>query len=129
MPPFDLTYLAIIIVGLMGGVLGLVGYLTLAERKVSAWLQDRIGPNRALLFGRWQLLGLPQLVADGIKFFFKEDQVPPHVTKGLYWIAPILAFVPALIGFAIIPFGRSFIYQGIPYHLSILEPGNGATTS
>ena len=106
-------------------VMGVGSLWTWVERRGSAMLQDRIGPNRALLFGRWQLLGLPQLVADGIKFFFKEDQVPPHVTKGLFWLAPMLAFVPALIGFSIIPFGRSFTYQGATYHLSILEPGNG----
>ena len=106
-------------------VMGTGSLWTWVERRGSAMLQDRIGPNRALLFGRWQLLGLPQLVADGIKFFFKEDQVPPHATKALYWLAPLLAFVPALIGFAIIPFGRSFTYLGVPFHLSVLEPGNG----
>ena len=116
------TLLKVLLV--FGFVMGVGSLWTWVERRGSAMLQDRIGPNRALLFGRWQLLGLPQLVADGIKFFFKEDQVPPHVTKGLYWIAPLLAFVPALIGFAVIPFGRSFTYQGIPYHLSVLEPGN-----
>ena len=116
------TLLKVLLV--FGFVMGVGSLWTWVERRGSAMLQDRIGPNRALLFGRWQLLGLPQLVADGIKFFFKEDQVPPHVTKGLYWLAPLLAFVPALIGFAVIPFGRSFTYQGVSYHLSILEPGN-----
>jgi NADH-quinone oxidoreductase subunit H len=106
-------------------LMGLASPLTWVERRGSAMIQDRIGPNRAKLFGRWPLLGLSQIAADGIKFFFKEDQVPPHATKRLYWLAPLLAFVPALIGFAVIPMGRSFTSGGRDYHLSLLDPNNG----
>ena len=107
------------------GPLTLAALLTWAERRGSAMIQDRIGPNRALLFGRWRLLGLPQLAADGIKFFLKEDLVPQEATSALFWAAPLLAFVPAMMGFAIIPFGRSFESGGHVYHLSLLDPGNG----
>ncbi len=106
-------------------LMGLASPLTWVERRGSAMLQDRIGPNRAALFGKWRLIGLAHIAADGIKFFFKEDQVPPHATKRLFWLAPLLAFVPALIGFAVIPMGRSFTSGGHTYHLSLLEPGNG----
>src|SRR5438067_10916099 len=82
MPSFDASYLAIVIVGLMGGVLGLVGYLTLAERKVSAWIQDRLGPNRV---GPG---GLLQPLADGGKFFLKEEVIPRHVDKLFYLLPP-----------------------------------------
>ena len=98
---------------------------TWVERRGSAMIQDRIGPNRALLFGRWPILGLSQLLADGIKFFFKEDLVPEAANKGLFWLAPFLAFVPALMGFAVIPVGKSFVCDGVTYHLSVLDPGNG----
>jgi NADH-quinone oxidoreductase subunit H len=107
------------------GPLTLAAVLTWAERRGSAMIQDRIGPNRALLFGRWRLLGLPQLAADGIKFFLKEDLVPQDASAALFWLAPILAFVPAVLGFAIIPFGRSFESGGLTFHLSLLDPGNG----
>jgi len=107
------------------GPLTLAALLTWGERRGSAMIQDRIGPNRALLFGRWRLLGLPQLAADGIKFFLKEDLVPLDANKLLFWLAPVLAFVPAMMGFAIIPFGRSFTQDGHTYHLSLLDPGNG----
>jgi NADH-quinone oxidoreductase subunit H len=107
------------------GPLTLAALLTWVERRGSAMIQDRIGPNRALLFGRWRLLGLPQLAADGIKFFLKEDLVPADANKALFWLAPVLAFVPAVMGFAIIPFGRSFQSGGATYHLSLLDPGNG----
>jgi NADH-quinone oxidoreductase subunit H len=106
-------------------MMGLASPLTWVERRGSAMIQDRIGPNRAALFGKVRILGLVQLAADGIKFFFKEDQVPPHATARLYWLAPLLAFVPALMGFAVIPFGRSFTSGGHTYHLSLLEPANG----
>jgi len=107
------------------GPLTLAAVLTWGERRGSAMIQDRIGPNRALLFGRWRLLGLPQLAADGIKFFLKEDLVPQDASKLLFWLAPMLSFVPAMLGFAIIPFGRSFSEGGHTYHLSLLDPGNG----
>jgi NADH-quinone oxidoreductase subunit H len=73
------------------GPLTLAALLTWAERRGSAMIQDRIGPNRALLFGRWRLLGLPQLVADGIKFFLKEDLVPADASPMLFWLAPVMA--------------------------------------
>lgn len=107
------------------GPLTLAALLTWVERRGSAMIQDRVGPNRALLFGRLRLLGLPQLLADGIKFFMKEDLVPSAANALLFWLAPILAFVPAAMGFAIIPFGRSFTAGGHTYHLSLLDPGNG----
>jgi NADH-quinone oxidoreductase subunit H len=88
-------------------------------------IQDRIGPNRAALFGKIRIIGLAQILADGIKMFFKEDLVPTDANKNLFWLAPFLAFVPALMGFAIIPFGKSFVSGGHTYHLSVLDPGNG----
>jgi NADH-quinone oxidoreductase subunit H len=108
-----------------GGPFALAALLTWVERRGSAMIQDRIGPNRAAILGRWRLLGLPQLAADGIKFFMKEDLVPPHANRALFWLAPVLAFVPAVLGFAIIPFGQSFQWQGRAMHLSLLDPGNG----
>jgi len=107
------------------GPLTLAAILTWVERRGSAMIQDRIGPNRALLFGRWRLLGLPQLAADGIKFFLKEDLVTADANKALFWLAPFMAFVPAMMGFAVIPFGRSLVSGGQTYHMSLLEPGNG----
>jgi NADH-quinone oxidoreductase subunit H len=101
MPSFDSTNLAIIIVGLMGGVLGLVGYLTLAERKVSAWIQDRLGPNRV---GPG---GLLQPLADGGKFFLKEEVIPKHVDKVFYLMAPAVAVITALMAIAVVPFGST----------------------
>lgn len=113
------------VVIVFGGVFTLASVWTWVERRGSAMIQDRIGPNRAKLFGYFPLLGLSQLLADGIKFFFKEDLVPTDANKRLFWLAPFLAFVPALLGFAVIPFGRSFVSGGQTYHLSLLDPGNG----
>ncbi len=80
-------------------VLTLTAYLTLAERKFSAYMQDRIGPNRVGPFG------LLQPLADGIKFIFKEDVIPTDVHKIYYILAPTLLLVPALMGYVVIPFG------------------------
>jgi NADH-quinone oxidoreductase subunit H len=79
-----------------------VAYLTLAERKISAWIQHRHGPNRVLSWG----LGQP--LADGLKNFMKEETLPPYVNRALFVIAPILSFVPALIIWAVIPWGASW---------------------
>ncbi|MBK8793692.1 MAG: NADH-quinone oxidoreductase subunit NuoH [Holophaga sp.] len=118
-------WMAVKVLLVFAGPLTIAALMTWVERRGSAMIQDRIGPNRAALFGKWRLLGLPQLVADGIKSFLKEDLVPPHANKILFWLAPILAFLPAALGFAVIPFGQSFQSGGHTYHLSLLDPGNG----
>ena len=82
----------------------LAGACSLAERKVSAWIQGRPGPNRAIVpwfayipvLGKLlQRLGVFHLIADGAKFLFKEEPVPGHVNKLYYVIAPALAMMPA----------------------------------
>jgi NADH-quinone oxidoreductase subunit H len=84
--------------------LGAVAYLIYVERKVAAYAQDRIGPNRA---GREFGIpfGLLQPLADGAKMLLKEDVIPSYVNKPLYLLAPMIAIVMAMIGFAVIPFG------------------------
>jgi NADH-quinone oxidoreductase subunit H len=93
-------------------ILVAVAYLVQAERKVSAYIQDRIGPNRVgfdfglpALRGLRGCLGFGQPLADGIKFMLKEDFTPNRVDKVLFSLAPIIIIVPALIGFVVIPWG------------------------
>jgi NADH-quinone oxidoreductase subunit H len=85
-------------------LLGAVAYLIYVERKVAAYAQDRIGPNRA---GReWAIpFGLLQPLADGAKMLLKEDLIPAYVSRPLYLLAPLLAMIAALMGFAVVPFG------------------------
>ena len=75
-----------------------VAMLTFAERKISAWIQDRHGPNRV---GR----GWLQPAADGLKNFMKEETMPGGVNKALFVLAPIMSFIPALTAWCVIPFG------------------------
>ena len=83
-------------------VLTLVAYLTLAERRVSAFIQDRLGPNRVGPFGFLQPL------ADGVKFIFKEDIIPKDASKYIYIAAPAFALITALAALAVVPIGRGF---------------------
>ena len=85
-------------------LLGAVAYLIYVERKIAAYAQDRIGPNRA---GREFGIpfGLLQPLADGAKMLLKEGVVPGYVNKPLYLLAPMIAIVAALMAFAVIPFG------------------------
>ena len=103
---------ALIVIGVL---MGLCAYSVLAERKVSSWIQGRVGPNRTTLpfiaaipiVGRLLTrLGLFQPIADGAKFLFKEEPVPGHVNKVYYFIAPILSIVPALLTVVVLPFGE-----------------------
>ena len=76
-----------------------VAYSVLAERKIAAFIQDRLGPNRVGPAGIWQPL------ADGVKAFLKEDFTPGHVRKIYFWLAPMIVMIPALLVLAVIPFG------------------------
>src|SRR5438874_2434278 len=84
---------------------GLASILTWMERRQSAMMQDRLGPNRANI-GPFRAWGITHFLADALKFMFKEDFVPPKAHKFLFALAPILALAPALIVSAIIPFGH-----------------------
>lgn len=99
MTSFSLLYTLIILVGVMLVILGTVAYAIFLERKISAWVQDRIGPNRV---GPW---GLLQSIADGLKLFLKEDITPKHVDKLFFVIAPAIGMGTALLAFTIVPFG------------------------
>ncbi|HTL98652.1 MAG TPA: NADH-quinone oxidoreductase subunit NuoH [Holophagaceae bacterium] len=118
-------WIAVKVLLAFGIPMGLGPVLTWAERRGSAMIQDRIGPNRVALFGKIRIMGLVQPLADGLKFFFKEDLRPTGANKVLFWLAPALAFVPAMLGLAVIPMGRSFELGGAEYHFSLLDPGNG----
>lgn len=86
-----------------------------SERRVSGWMQDRLGPNRV------GPQGLLQPIADGIKFLFKEDLIPNHVDKPLYVLAPAMLLVPAMITFAVVPFGSSITLFGEEILLQIAD--------
>jgi NADH-quinone oxidoreductase subunit H len=87
----------------------LAGILTWMERRQSAMMQDRVGPNRANI-GPFTLWGIPHFVADALKMIFKEDFVPPRADKFLFALAPMLAVAPVLIASAIIPFGAPLCF-------------------
>ena len=84
-----------------GAVLpGIGAVMVWAERRVSAFMQDRLGPNRV------GPAGLLQPIADLLKFIFKEDVIPGHVNKPLYVLAPVMSLVPALLAFCVVPYAR-----------------------
>jgi len=102
----DLGFPILLMAVLVAIFMTIVAYSTFYERKVAAWIQDRYGPNRA------GPKGLLQPVADGLKFFVKEDFLPDHADKALFILAPGLGFVVALLGIAVIPWGGSWSGSG-----------------
>lgn len=93
----------------------MVAYTVVLERRLCAWIQDRIGPNRV------GPLGLLQPAADGIKAFFKEEMTPAHVRKIFFTLAPMIALIPAILNLAVIPFGSNI--KGEPMVLANLNVG------
>ncbi|MFO0884812.1 MAG: NADH-quinone oxidoreductase subunit H, partial [Pirellulales bacterium] len=91
---------------MIGGLMTAAAYFVLLERRMAAWVQDRIGPNRVgIPLTNIRLFGLGQPLADGVKFIMKEEYTPGHVDKRLFIIAPITILAAALAIFAVIPFG------------------------
>jgi NADH-quinone oxidoreductase subunit H len=89
----------ITIVVFMAVVMGANAYMILLERKIAAWVQDRVGPNRVGPYG------LLQPIADGLKFLLKEEMIPGHVDKFMFLLAPAIALITALLAVAVVPFG------------------------
>jgi NADH-quinone oxidoreductase subunit H len=120
----DFVYGALKWLGLvMLFVMPVASLLTWAERRQSAMMQDRLGPNRANI-GKVKLWGILHFVADALKMIFKEDFVPAKANLGLFTLAPILALAPVLIAFSLIPFGPD-----VNFHLAgkVLWPGDYQT--
>jgi NADH-quinone oxidoreductase subunit H len=103
-------------IAVIGVMFPIGGACSLVERKVSAWMQGRPGPNRALPFwlawvpgiGFVQRLGVFHLMADGAKMFLKEDSLPGHVNKFYFLLAPVVGMIPALTTVTVVPFGAYF---------------------
>jgi len=129
------------IVLVIGVLHAIAAYAVLAERKISAWIQDRVGPNRVAppfvkyipvlgpILTRW---GIFQPLADGLKFMLKEDFTPAGVRKMYFWLAPALAIIPSMLVIAVIPFGSQMGHQkmviadlnvGILYTFGIVSLG------
>src|SRR5580700_2890804 len=129
------------IVLVLGALHAIAAYAVLVERKVSAWIQDRVGPNRVAppfmkyipvlgpALTRW---GMFQPLADGLKFMLKEDFTPSGVHKAYFWLAPAVAIIPSLLVIAVIPFGSMMGHQkmviadlnvGILYTFGIVSLG------
>jgi NADH-quinone oxidoreductase subunit H len=94
------------IVLLVGGLMTAAAYFVLLERRMAAWTQDRIGPNRVgIPLTNIRIWGLGQPLADGLKFILKEEYTPAHVDRRLFILAPLMILASALAVYAVIPFG------------------------
>jgi NADH-quinone oxidoreductase subunit H len=121
-----ILFSAVKIIGVFSVLMTIVAYAVWVERKVSAAIQDRRGPNR---FGPF---GLLQPAADAVKSFLKEDFTPAHVRKVYFWLAPAIVMIPSIVIIAVIPFGSFIGHQkmviadldvGILYTFGIVSLG------
>ena len=102
-------------------VLNLAGVLGWVERKGSALIQDRIGANRASILGFAGMGLVNTMIADPVKFLTKEDFIPAHGDKFLHTLAPCMAFFPALVTFAVIPFGDVLVIGDRVINLQVAD--------
>ncbi len=105
----------ILVTAIFGVSLGVAAYSTLAERKIAAFLQGRVGPHRA----GWN--GMLQPLADGAKMFFKEEIIPSQSNAFLFIAGPSLALLTALIGSAVIPFGQTLTFGDTVVELQVAD--------
>ncbi len=135
-PQLQMLLFSAVKIGVVFGVtMTFVAYAVLAERKISAWIQDREGPSRTAppwamnlpvvgglvrLLRRW---GMFQPMADGLKFLLKEDFTPAYVRKVYFWLAPAISVIPALLTLAVIPFGSTLGNAANPMVIADLDVG------
>jgi len=119
----NMTFIFAIVVPLLLGV----AYLTFAERKIIAYMQIRVGPNRVTFFGIPWLRGWGQPIADAVKAIMKEIVIPTGANKFLFILAPVLTIMPALAAWAVIPFSPELILAdinaGLLYILAMTSMG------
>ncbi|MCW5607508.1 MAG: NADH-quinone oxidoreductase subunit NuoH [Nitrosomonas sp.] len=119
----NLIYIIAIAVPLLLGV----AYLTFAERKIIAYMQIRVGPNRVTFFGIPWLRGWGQPIADAVKALMKEIVIPTGANKFLFILAPILTIMPALAAWAVVPFSAELVLAdinaGLLYILAMTSMG------
>ncbi|HVA97442.1 MAG TPA: complex I subunit 1 family protein, partial [Bacteroidia bacterium] len=114
-----LIYKLILVLIIFAVALFVAMYSTYAERKVAAFMQDRLGPNRAGPFG------ILQPLADGVKMFMKEEIIPNVSNKFLFILGPSLAMLTACMTSVVIPWGTQLTINGKPYPLQITDVNIG----
>jgi len=115
----EIIYKSILVLVVFGITLFIAMYSTYAERKIAAFLQDRLGPNRAGPFGIFQP------VADGLKMFMKEEIIPDVSNKFLFILGPSLAMLTCRMTGAVIPWGKSLTIGGQEYSLQVADVNIG----
>lgn len=120
----DIAIKIVLAAAVLVGALNLAGLLTWVERKQSAVMQDRIGANRASIFGL-RLLGLFHPLADVIKLMLKEDFIPRYANRFLHTLAPFISVFFALVAFAAIPIGDKIVILGRQIELQVADMNVG----
>ena len=111
----EILLLVVKLVIIYAVILTVASYLVFAERRILGWIQDRKGPNRVGPFG------LLQPIADAIKLLAKEDFLPAGADKWLYLFAPAMASIPAIVMFAVVPFGAPATIFGVPVAMQVSD--------
>ena len=115
----ELIFKIIFVIAVFAVSLLIAMYSTYAERKIAAFMQDRIGPDRAGPFG------ILQPLADGVKMFMKEEIIPSHADKALFILGPSLMMLTACMTGVVIPWGNSLLINGREYILQITDVNIG----